>query len=110
LRQQIKHAEDRELLNEGQYGSRSDRKAPTLPRIEELKNDISYCSRKPRLDLDNDTSSCYDRIIVSLVSLVNRKYRKRGNILLVNTTTLKIARYHLKTEMGISEEVYSNCV
>jgi hypothetical protein len=43
-RQQIKHAEDRELLNEGQYGSRSGNEAPTLPFLEELKNDISYCS------------------------------------------------------------------
>jgi hypothetical protein len=49
-RQQIKHAEERELLNEGQYGSRSGRKAPTLPFLEELKNEISYCSRKHLLN------------------------------------------------------------
>jgi hypothetical protein len=109
-RQQIKHTKDRELLNEGQYGSRSGREAPILPLLEELKNDISYCYRKPLLNLDNDASSCYDRIIVSLASLIDRKYGQHRNIVLVNATTLKDARYPLKTEMGISEEVYSNCV
>jgi hypothetical protein len=79
-RQQIKHAEERELLNEGQHGSRSGREAPTLPFLEELKNEISYCSRKPLLNLDNDASSCYDQIVVSLASLINRKYGQHRNV------------------------------
>jgi hypothetical protein len=86
-RQQIKHAEERELLNEGQYGSRSGREAPTLPFLEELKSEISYCSRKALLNLDNDASSCYDRIVVSLASLINHKYRQHRNVVLVNATT-----------------------
>jgi hypothetical protein len=109
-RQQIKHAEERELLHEGQYGSRSGREAPTLPFLDELKNEISYCSRKPLLNLDNDASSCYDRIVVSLASLINHKYGQHHNVVLVNASTLQDARYRLKTEMGISEEAYSNCV
>jgi hypothetical protein len=61
----MRHAEHNHTLNEGQYGSRSGREATGLNLLEVLKNEISHCY---------DASSCYDRIIVSLSSLINRKY------------------------------------
>jgi hypothetical protein len=60
------------------------------------------------LNLDNDASSCYDRIIVSLSSLINRKYGQHRQIVLVNALTLKQAKYKLKTELGVSEKSYTN--
>jgi hypothetical protein len=48
--------------------------------------------------------------MVSLASLINDKYGQHRNVVLVNASTLQDARYRLKTEMGISEEAYSNCV
>jgi hypothetical protein len=66
--QLMRHAEHSHTLNDGQYGSRSGSEASGLNLLEVLKNEISHCSRKPLLNLDNDASSCYDRIIVSLSS------------------------------------------
>jgi hypothetical protein len=91
-------------LNEGQYGSCAGREATALNFLEALKNDIAHCSRKPLLNLDNDASSCYDRIIVSLVSLINRKYgQHRQVVALVNASTLKQTKYKLKTALGVTE-------
>jgi hypothetical protein len=69
----LKHAEDQNLLNNGQYGSHAGREAPALLYLEELKSEIAYGFRKPLVNMDNDASSCYDRIIVSLASLISRK-------------------------------------
>jgi hypothetical protein len=49
----LKHAEDRNLLNDGQCGSCTGREAPALPYLEELKTEIAYGSRKPLLNMDN---------------------------------------------------------
>jgi hypothetical protein len=73
-RQQIYTADKQQLVNPGQYGSYSGCEATSLCLLEELKTDISYISRKPIINFDNDALSCYDRIIVSLSSLINRKY------------------------------------
>jgi hypothetical protein len=105
----LKHAKDQNLLNDGQYGSRSDQEAPALPYFEELKTEIAYRSRKPLVNMDNDTSSCYDRIIVSLASLISRKYGQNCRIILINAKTLKEAQYGLKTELRVSEAAYSHC-
>jgi hypothetical protein len=107
-RQLMRHAESNQTLNDGQYGSRSGREATGLNLLEVLKNEISHCSRKPLLNLDNDASSCYDRIIVYLSSLINRKYGQHRQIVVVNTSILKQAKYKLKTELRISETSYSH--
>jgi hypothetical protein len=107
-RQLMCHAEEHQTLNPGQYGSRAGRKATALNFLEALKNDIAHCSCKPLLNLDNDASSCYDRIIVSLVSLINHKYGQHRQVVLVNAQTLKQAKYNLKTALGVTEASYSH--
>jgi hypothetical protein len=108
-RQLMKHAEAHKTLNEGQYGSHAGREATALNFLEALKNDISHCSRKPLLNLDNDALPCYDRIIVSLASSINRKYGQHRQVVLVNASTLKQAKYKLKTALGVTEASYLHC-
>jgi hypothetical protein len=105
----LKHAEDRNLLTDGQYGSRAGHEAPALPYLEELKTEIAYGSRKPLMNMDNDASFCYNRIIVSLASLISRKYGQNHHVVLVNAKTLEEAQYRFKTELQVSEEAYSHC-
>jgi hypothetical protein len=108
-RQLMRHAEEHQTLNPGQYGSRAGREATTLNFLEALKNDIAHCSRKRLLNLNNDASSCYDRIIVSLASLINRKYGQHRQVVHVNAQSLKQAKYKLKTALGVTEASYSHC-
>jgi hypothetical protein len=105
-RQLMQHAEAHQTLNEGQYGSRAGREATALNFLEALKNDIAHCSRKPLLNLDNDASSCYDRIIVSLASMINRKYGQHRQV--VRTTLYSQNKlHHPLTTDGSSLVLYS---
>jgi len=53
--------------------------------------------------------SCYDRIILALASLINRKYGQHQTIVAVHAKTLEAARYKLRTAKGISALEYSHC-
>jgi hypothetical protein len=77
--------------------------ATSLCLIQELKTDISYCSRNPLINFDNDASSCYHKIIVALSSLIDRKYGQNRHVVMVNANTLGEAKYQLKTGLGVSE-------
>jgi hypothetical protein len=105
----MRHAEANHTLNAGQYCSRAGREASSLNLLEILKNEIAYFTRKALLSLNNDASSCYDRIIVTLSSLINRKYGQHRQIVMVNALTLQQAKYKLKPELCISDKAYSSC-
>ena len=107
-KQLLRKAEKDKSLHPGQAGSRPGRDAPSLVLLEELKNDITLSTRYPLLNFDNDASSCYDRIIPALASLIARKYGLHRNVVIINATTLQEARYKLKTEWGVSDEDYQH--
>jgi hypothetical protein len=93
----------------GQHGAHPGHEATTPVFIEELKNDISYASRKSMINFDNDAMLCYDRIIPALASLLGRCHRLHKNIIFVHATTFREAKYDLKTVLGIADEFYSHC-
>lgn len=106
-RQLLRHADERELINEGQYGGRPGCEAQSLTLLEELKYDLSYLTRRTLFNFDNDASSCYDRIVVSLASVINRKYGINAKVAAVHAATLQQAKFYLKTAAGISTKYYS---
>ena len=58
--------------------------------------------------LDYDVTACCDRIILPMASLISRVHGQHCSIVLINPTTLKSARYLLKTQLGISSISYSH--
>jgi hypothetical protein len=102
-------AEDEQLLNDGQYGSRPNRSAHDPVLIEELQSEICRASRKSIVKFDNDATSCYDRILPSLASVASRKYGIHKNVAFVMASTLQECKYKLKTLLGVSEEFYRHC-
>jgi hypothetical protein len=96
-------------IHTGQHGARPGHEATTPVFMEELKNDIAYASRKALINFDNDATSCYDRIIPALASLLGRRHGLHRNIVFVHARTLKEAKYKLKTVLGVSDEYYSHC-
>ena len=99
-RQLIQSAEKSGSINEGLFGGRPGREAQSLTFLEELKYDISILTRRTLFHFDNDAASCYDRIIISLASLLNRKYGMHRRVIAVHATTLEQARFHLRTPHG----------
>jgi hypothetical protein len=107
-RQLIQHAEMSGTINEGLFGGRPGREAQSLTFLEELKYDLSILTRRTLFHFDNDAASCYDRIIISLASLLNRKYGMNRRITTVHATTLEEPRFHLRTPTGISSQSYTH--
>ena len=102
----IQSANKKGTLNEGQFGSVPGKNAITPTIIEELQYKISRASKRPLLHMDYDATACYDRIILSLGSLIARGYGQHRNITIINANTLESAKYVLKTQLGVSESFY----
>ena len=109
-RQLLQTADLLGLINEGLFGGRPGCEAQSLTFLEELKYDISFMTRRTLFNFDNDTTSCYDRIIVALASLINRKYGLHRKVVAVHASTLQQARFHLRTLNGISDQFYSHSI
>ncbi|MFM8621857.1 MAG: hypothetical protein ACKOB3_00515, partial [Holophagaceae bacterium] len=107
-RQLLQAADRLGLVNVNQYGGRPGREATTLALMEELKIDISYSTRRTLITFDNDAASCYDRIIPSFASLINRKYGMPRQLTQIHGQMLRQAEYRLRTPKGISETSYSH--
>lgn len=108
-RQLLQHAEKHQLINPGLFGGRPGCEAQSLTFLEELKYDISFTTRRSLYNFDNDASSCYDRIVLNLASLINRKYGQHKQTTTLHATTLQAARFHLRNSQGdISKEFYSH--
>lgn len=104
---QLLHFADRNvLLHPGQYGGRPGCEAQSLTLLEELKYDLSYLTRRSLFNFDNDATSCYDRILVPLASLINRKYGLDRHIVSIHAETLRQANFRLKTLAGVSDISY----
>jgi hypothetical protein len=88
-RRLLHHADHEGLIHAGQYGGRPGCEAQSLTFLEELKYDISFVSRRTIFNFDNDAMSCYDRIILALASLINRKYGQHQTIVAVHAKTLR---------------------
>jgi hypothetical protein len=96
-------------LHPGQHGARPGHEATTPVFMEELKTDISYASHKSLINFDNDATSCYDRIITAIASILGRSHGLHRSIVFVHARTLREAKYKLKTLLGVSDEFYSHC-
>eukprot|EP00957_Ditylum_brightwellii_P209876 15363668-Ditylum_brightwellii.AAC.1 len=72
--------------------------------MEELKNNISQCSRKALINFNNNAASCYDRIISNIANLIVQKKELHYNVTVVHATILADAKPKLKSALGISED------
>ena len=105
----IHHCVNTKNFDPSQYGGLLGHDAITPTIIEEFQYEISRASKRPLVYLDYDATTCYDRIILSMASLIARAHGQHCSIVLINATTLKSAQYLLKTQLGISTTSYSHC-
>ena len=102
-------AEKVNILNDGQYGSRPNRNAIGPVFIEELQLEISRLTRKTLAQTNYDAASCYDRIIPNLAMVASHTNGVPESVTECNAKTLEQAHYHIRTELGLSEESYTHC-
>ena len=102
----MQQAEEAGALNDGQYGSRSNRSATDPVLIEELQCEISRATRKPVVLTNYDATACYDRIIPNLGMLVSQKFGVHPKVTESNADTLEQAEYRVRTELGLAPTGY----
>jgi hypothetical protein len=107
-RRLMKNCEQHGVLGDYQDGFRKGRSTTRTLLLNELMNDYNK-----RLRIDNfvgmtDISGCFDRILPSLVALLNKKNGCPEAAVKMHSTTLQQAKYYLKTQQGISDSYYSN--
>ena len=101
-------AEALKTLNNSQYGSRPKRNAIDPVMLEEIQFEISRVSRRMLIQTNYDATSCYDRIIPNLAMVVSKKFGVHPNATLTSATTLQLAKYHVRTELGLSLTSFSH--
>ena len=76
--------------------------------IEELQFEISRATRKSLIQTNYGAASCYDRIIPSMAMIASRKFGVPKTATHLNAKTLQEARYHIRTELGLSPTSYQH--
>ena len=107
-RMALYQAEALKVLNAGQYGSRPKRNAIDPVMLEELQLEVSRMSCRMLKQTHYDAASCYDRIIPNLAMLASQKYGVHPKVTQMNAKTLKKAKYHVRTELGLSSTSFSH--
>jgi hypothetical protein len=72
----------------------------------EVVNDYNKSLRVNNLLGMTDISGCFDRIVSSVISLLNIKNGCPSRMVAMHAKTLELAKYHLKTKQGISANFY----
>jgi hypothetical protein len=78
--------------------------------LKQLSYDLSRQNRTNLATFDNDTSACYDRIIVALAILAARRLCMPRNAVQTHAEALRMMRYYMKTVHGISGDCYKGTV
>jgi exonuclease III len=106
-RRMMWNAEKAKVLGDEQDGSRKRRKAQDVLVRKHATLSVLRLSRSNAVFLDNDAKSCYDRIVMLMASLCCQSIGMDKKACRLFLKTLDSARYHVKTQLGVSQEFYS---
>jgi hypothetical protein len=104
----LQNCELHSTLGELQDGFRKGRSTTRTLLINEIVNDYNKLLRIDNFTGMTDISGCFDRILPSMVALLNRRNGCTRKAICMHSETLSRAEYHIKTQHGISTEFYSN--
>jgi hypothetical protein len=107
-RRLLQNCEQFETLGEHQDGFRKGRSTIRTLLQNEIVNDYNKRLRINNFVGMTDISGCFDRILPSIISMLNIKNGCPSEAVKMHADTLQKARYYLKTKNGISENFYSH--
>jgi hypothetical protein len=100
--------EEHETLGDVQNGFRPGRSTLGTIITNELVTEYNRRMRINSYTIMTDIAGCFDRIIPSIISILNRKNGASKQAVQMHSKTLGNARYYLKTKYGISDTFYSH--
>lgn len=102
----IEQATKLSLLNYGQHGSRPNWNAKDPVLLTQLTTNLSRTMKTNLAHFDNDTSTCYNQIIVMLGMMAAHRCGMPTNAVSTHAEALQLMKYAVKTVHDISEENY----
>ena len=89
-------------------GLRPGRGTGDISATQELIYDINRRLKTDHASNENDAKSCYDRIVTSLMSLVNRANGMPKSWVRTHARVITQAKFHIKSLLGISDLFYTH--
>jgi hypothetical protein len=102
------HMNDNQAIHEGQAGSRPGKRAIDVVLQKEMKYLYATLTRTPLGTIDNDATSCYDRIICSLAIGISTYYGIPLKFCKMLAENLKGSVFRLRTALGDSVQTYQH--
>jgi hypothetical protein len=107
-RKAVWQAQSKNLLNNGQAGSRPDHRSIDVALHKEMKYNYAILTRTPLATIDNDAKSCFDRILCNVAMMVSKYFGVDDNYCKLQSTTLKKSIFKIRTALGDSVETYKH--
>jgi hypothetical protein len=101
FRELDQHCEHNYLIKKGVYGCRPSMRAIDPVFVDVTQTELAMVTRTPLVKSNNNATACFDRILVHLLNFGMPK--KLTTIL---GELLRVARYAIRTGIGISKETY----
>jgi hypothetical protein len=108
FRELDQHCEYNFLINKGVYGCRPYRRAIDPVFVDVTQTEMAMVSRTPLVKFNNDATACFDRILVHLLNLCLKSSGMPKKLTTILGKLLQVARYAIKTRIGISKETYDH--
>jgi len=108
FRELDQHCEDNYLINKGVYGCRPNRRAIDPVFVDVTQTEMAMVTRTTLVKFNNDATACFDRILVHLLNLCLRSFGMPKKLTKILGELLRVARYAIKTGIGISKETYQH--
>jgi hypothetical protein len=106
FRELDQHCEDNHLINKGVYGCRPSRRAIDPVFVDVTQTELAMVTRTPLVKFNNDARACFNRILVHLLNLCLRSFGMPKKLTTILGELLRVARYAIKTAIGISKKTY----
>jgi hypothetical protein len=107
-RKSVWNMHDRKRINEGQAGSRPEKRAIDVVIQKEMKYLYATTTRTVLGTIDNDAKSCYDRMICNLSMAISFYYGVPKNYCQMLANNLKNSKFKIRTGLGDSTETYQH--
>jgi hypothetical protein len=104
----VSQAERVKALGNQQFGFRKGKSTEDVILLKNLSYQLMAMTRTDGVIFDNDARACFDRMIPNMWNLCAQQLGLDTKICDFHASTLKEARYRLKTSIGISETSYSS--
>lgn len=102
------HAEENDMINDEQYGGRTQRMVQSVVPNKLVYSNISHQTFTLCAFMDDDARACYDGIVTRLSSADCRKWGIGHKVANFTNSFIEQQQFHVRSAYGISEASHSN--